>query len=134
MGYAEAADVFTSFPATFLGQSVDDTSIVMRYTRYGDADVNGVVSLDDFNRLAANFGLTSGAQWSQGDFNYDGLVNLNDFNRLAGNFGLTAAGPNVTPADWGALAAAVPEPGAGLVGLLVVAVAGVRRRPQVLTV
>jgi hypothetical protein len=110
MGYAEASAVFTTFPGTFLGESVDDTSILLRYTRYGDADLNGVVNLNDFNRLAANFGLTGGALWSQGDFNYDGNVNLNDFNRLAANFGLSAAGPQVTAQDWARLGAAVPEP------------------------
>jgi len=50
--------------------------------------------------------------WSQGDFDYNGTVNLGDFNRLAANFGQSAAGPDVTPEDWAALAAAVPEPGA----------------------
>ena len=110
MGYAEASAVFTTFPGTFLGESVDDTSILLRYTRYGDADLNGVVNLNDFNRLAANFGLTGGALWSQGDFNYDGNVNLNDFNRLAASFGLSAAGPQVTAQDWARLGAAVPEP------------------------
>jgi hypothetical protein len=38
-------------------------------------------------------------------------VNLQDINLLAGNFGLSA-GPDgiVDPADWAALASAVPEP------------------------
>ena len=110
MGYAESSAVFTIFPATFLGESVDDTSVLLRYTRYGDADLDGVVNLNDFNRLAANFGLSAGARWSQGDFNYDGVVNLNDFNRLAANFGQSAGDPIATPEDWSALAAAVPEP------------------------
>ena len=43
-----------------------------------------------------------------------GTVNLNDFNLMAANFGLSAAGPSVTPQDWSALAAAVPEPAGGL--------------------
>ena len=127
MGYAEASAIFTSFPATFLGESVDDTSLLLRYTRYGDADLNGVVNLNDFNRLAANFGLTGGALWSQGDFNYDGNVNLNDFNRLAASFGLSAAGPQVTAGDWARLGASVPEPvtsGVLLLGTLML----VRRR------
>ena len=109
VGYAEASAVFTTFPATFLGESVDDTSLLMRYTRYGDANLDGQVNLQDFNRLASSFGAANGV-WSQGDFNYDGNVNLQDFNRLASNFGLSAAGPTVTPEDWARLGAAVPEP------------------------
>jgi autotransporter-associated beta strand protein len=110
LGYAESSAVFTSFPANFSGIIVDNTSVLVRWTRYGDANLDGQVNLDDFNRLAANFGTGSGALWTQGDFDYDGIVNLNDFNKLAANFGLSAAGPQVTPEDWAALGAAVPEP------------------------
>jgi hypothetical protein len=53
-----------------------------------DANHDGRVNLQDFNRVAANFGHTN-ALFSQGDFNYDGVVNLRDFNLLAGRFGAT---------------------------------------------
>jgi hypothetical protein len=46
----------------------------------GDFNYDGIVNLADFNRLAANFGLSAGP---------DGVVD---------------------PEDWSALAAAVPEP------------------------
>jgi hypothetical protein len=95
---------------TFMGHPVDTTTLLIRYTRYGDADLNGVVNLIDFNVLAARFG-SSALFWHQGDFNYDEVVNLADFNLLAANFGLSA-GPDgvVDPSDWANLAAAVPEP------------------------
>ena len=116
VGYAEASSL-DSIPPIF--GDVDDTTVLVRLTRYGDADLNGFVNLSDFNRLAANFGQSFGAVWSQGDFNYDGRVNLSDFNLLASNFGLAASGPSITPQDWSALASAVPEPSAatGLVGM-----------------
>jgi hypothetical protein len=85
LGYAEASALFSSFPAIFAGQQVDNTSVLVRYTRYGDASLDGQVNLADFNRLAAGFG--SGTLWSQGNFNYDNTVNLSDFNLLAANFG-----------------------------------------------
>jgi hypothetical protein len=93
--------------------SVHGAAVLVRYTRYGDADLNRVINLDDFNRLAANFGSTD-AFWHEGDFNYDTLVNLADFNLMAANFGLAASGAQVTPHDWAALASAVPEPVAGI--------------------
>ncbi len=128
VGYGEATAVFTSFPATFAGGQVDDTTVLMRYTRYGDANLDGQVNLADFNRLASNFGSTN-AVWTQGDFNYDSNVNLADFNRLASNFGMSAAGPEVTPEDWAALAAAVPEPvGGATLALAGLVAAGTRRR------
>ena len=89
IGFADATDLFTSFPATFQGQAIDNTSVLLRHTRNGDSDLNGAVNLADFNRFAANFGQTN-RRWSQGDFDYNGTVNLVDFNRLAVNFGISA--------------------------------------------
>ena len=86
VGYAESGQIFTAFPATFAGQPVDATAILLKYTFYGDANLDGRVNLQDFNRLAGNFG-QSPRRWSQGDFSYDGRVNLTDFNLLASRFG-----------------------------------------------
>ena len=129
LGIAEATQAnltFTGTPpdAVFLGDVVDQSAVLVRFTRYGDANIDGTVNLADFNRLAANFG--TGTRWDQGDFDYNGLVNLADFNKLAANFGLSAAGPTVTPDDWARLGAAVPEPSA--LGLAAVAGAGLLRR------
>jgi len=120
VGYGEASAVFSSFPATFAGQLVDNSAVLIRLTRYGDANLDGTVNLADFNRLASSFG-GSNRLWTDGDFSYDGSVNLQDFNMLAGNFGLSATGPGVTPADWAALASAVPEPAALPLGAVVAA-------------
>jgi hypothetical protein len=132
LGYGEAS-ALTTIPPIF--GSVDPTTVLVRYTRYGDADLNAIVNLDDFNRLAANFG-SSSAFWTHGDFNYDTLVNLDDFNRLAGNFGLVASPGGPTPADWSALAAAVPEPSllwlTALDGVLIPRRPGRNRRPRLL--
>jgi T5SS/PEP-CTERM-associated repeat protein/autotransporter-associated beta strand protein len=129
LGYAEASDIFTSFPATFSGQTVDDSAVLIRYTRYGDADLNGTVNLSDFNALAAHFGLASGARWNQGDFNYDGSVNLSDFNLLAANFGLGASANGPTAQDWASLSAAVPEP-TSLAALAIGVLTMLRRRSR----
>ena len=128
LGYAEASALFTTFPATFAGQQVDDTAVLVAYTRYGDANLDGQVNLQDFNRLASAFGTTGTAVWTQGDFNYDGNVNLQDFNRLAANFGQSAAGPTVTPQDWSNLAAAIPEPSVGIAAALLGLAVARRRR------
>jgi len=124
VGFAEASSL-SSIPEIF--EPADATSVLFRYTRYGDANLDGQVNLADFNRLASNFGATA-ANWDQGDFNYDGNVNLADFNRLASNFGQAAAGPTVTPEDWAALASAVPEPSAVMLGAFGAVALLVRRR------
>ena len=117
VGYAEASALFASFPASFFGESIDDTTLLVRLVRNGDSNLDGTINLADFNRLASSFGSTN-ALWDDGDFNYDGNVNLSDFNLLAANYGLGAAGPDVAPEEWSALASAVPEPGVLGLGLL----------------
>jgi hypothetical protein len=67
---------------------------LLRYTLDGDADLNGAVNLNDFNRLAAAFG-QSNKIWTDGDSNYDGNVNLLDFNALSANFGSAASAPTL---------------------------------------
>jgi len=101
LGYVKAADVFTSFPATFVGETVDNTTVLVRYTLLGDADLDGTVNIGDFAFLASNFNLPR--DWRFGDFNYDGTTNIGDFALLASNFNqsLAAGLPR---------GAAVPEP------------------------
>ena len=125
VGYAEAAELFGAFPASFEGEPIDSTAVLVKHTLYGDANLDGVVNLRDFNLLAANFGQTN-RRWSQGDFTYGGAVTLADFNLLAANFGYQATGPTVTPQDWANLAAVAPEP--ALLGALVPLAVIARRR------
>jgi hypothetical protein len=124
IGIAERA-ALAAVPAIF--GTVDADAVLIRFTRYGDANLDGLVNLADFNKIATNFG-QSGKLWSDGDFNYDGLVNLNDFNKLASNFGLAALAHNPTPQDWSTLAAAVPEPNALLATASFVLALARRRR------
>ncbi len=124
LGYADNNVLHLDF---FAGQDVDDTSVLIRLTRYGDADLNGLVNLADFNALAGNFNGTNRGWW-QGDFNYDGLINLADFNLLAGNFNLAALTIDPTPQNWANLAAAVPEPAGVMLFLGMLASATMIRR------
>lgn len=72
---------------TFLGKPVTILDTLVRFTRYGDANLDGTVSILDFARLRGGFG--SGSAWWQGDFNYDDSVSILDFAVLRGNFGLS---------------------------------------------
>jgi hypothetical protein len=83
LGIAEVSQLGVT---SFLGAPVDGTTVVIRYTLCGDANLDGAVTLTDFNLLAANFGQAN-KSWFDGDFNYDGAVDLIDFNVLAENFG-----------------------------------------------
>jgi hypothetical protein len=100
IGFAQSTDLFSSFPQTFSGQTIDNTSVVIKYTEVADANLDAVVSTIDFNLLAVNFSL-SGKRWSQGDFDYSGTVDTIDFNLLANVFGAVFSrqpGPQPPPA------------------------------------
>ena len=79
----------TSTAKRGLGYRDTGTNVLVMATLFGDADLDGGVSINDFNALAGNFGQANGRVWEQGDFDYDGGVSINDFNLLAGNFGQT---------------------------------------------
>jgi hypothetical protein len=101
LGYGEASSIFSGFPALFVGQGVDSSSVLIRYTLAGDANLDGIVDTIDFNLLAENFSEGS-KSWTDGDFNYDGNVDTTDFNLLAANFAQT-------------LSAAATLPGVGII-------------------
>jgi hypothetical protein len=91
VGCAEAADVVIAvhniLPAAFF----DDTTLIVRYTLAGDANLDRTVNLSDSSILATVFGRPQDVipTWSEGNFNYDGTTNLTDFNILAASFGNT---------------------------------------------
>ena len=120
-------------------EDVATSRITLKATLFGDADLDGGVSINDFNALAGNFGQASNRVWAQGDFDYDGGVSINDFNLLAGNFGQTLPATSEAWAGLIAFAAAhndmeafqaitgVPEPTS--LGLIAAgATLGLRRR------
>jgi beta-glucanase (GH16 family) len=117
LGYAEASALGVT---DFFGQDVDATAVLVRYTLVGDANLDGSVSLADFNALAANFG-SANRQWFEGDFNFDGSVNLSDFNLLAVNFGLSVPASEAF--------SSVPEP-AAISCLFVAALFATRRQSR----
>jgi fibronectin-binding autotransporter adhesin len=138
LGYADGADMNGSSPVV---AGLGAGNIEIKYTLYGDANLDGVVNGTDFGILAAHFGDQVTA-WDEGDFNYDGVVNGTDFGALAANFGQQASGTAIQlpAADYAALdafAAAnglmadVPEPASA--SLLLLAGMGVlsRRRRSI---
>jgi len=98
LGYAEASDILGASGGVFEGEDVDGTSVLVRYTLYGDASLDHAVDSVDFNLMAANFGAND-KFWFNGDFNYNGIVDTIDFNLQAANFGqvLVAAQTALVP-------------------------------------
>jgi hypothetical protein len=151
---AEASDLGITGTATWHGQTIDSTAVLLLYTLAGDANMNGKIDADDYaiidRNLAKNaFPTTDGglagtagslAHWVNGDFNYDGAVDsadllLVDKSLAVQNGGvLSAAFLAEREAEYGdayvsALVASVPEPGSlSLLAIGAASILGGRRR------
>jgi hypothetical protein len=64
--------------STLDGQAVTNTSVLVKYTYAGDANLDGTVNGSDYTLIDNGFnaGLSG---WRNGDFNYDGSINSNDY-------------------------------------------------------
>jgi hypothetical protein len=76
---------------TTLGVSDSSSSVVVKYTYGGDANLDGKVNVDDYVRIDSNVGLPGTSGWSKGDFNYDGKINIDDYVIIDAN--IAAQGP-----------------------------------------
>jgi len=114
---------------TFDNVSTSSSDVLVKYTDYGDADLNGTVNGADYQQIDKGFGMHLSG-WSNGDFNYDGVIDGSDFSLIDNSFNqFMASGANplaIVSAD--AISRAVPEP--GMMGLLGVGASGLllRRR------
>ncbi|MEO1130822.1 MAG: peroxidase family protein, partial [Planctomycetota bacterium] len=72
---------------TDIGPEISPTVFIAPPPCPGDFDGNESVGLTDFQVLASNFGMVSGADPNMGDMNGDGAVTLIDFRLFAARFG-----------------------------------------------
>ncbi len=84
LGYADNNDLHL---AEFDETPVSANSVLIKYTYYGDANLDGKVDATDFQMLLDGLVTTNASSWSLGDFTYDGKVDLgNDFNLFLANY------------------------------------------------
>ncbi len=103
------------------GNSIPSNAIIGRYTYFGDSNLDGMVTGDDYGAVDANLGQTvaAGLSWLYGDMNFDGVVTGDDYASIDANLGLGVGNPLVGQS--------VPEP-AGFAAILMAAAGGIRRR------
>jgi hypothetical protein len=96
----------------FEGQSPASTDILIKFTYYGDTNLDGKIDGSDYSRIdngyLSNNTLTG---WFNGDFNYDGVIDGSDYTLIDNAFNeqgaqITAAVSTAEPAT----NKAIPEP------------------------
>jgi hypothetical protein len=107
IGYAENASLPLGPYNEFHGFPVLPESVLLAYTRTGDANLDGVVNDDDVTIVGATYAPgVSNPHWALGDFDYNGFVDDDD-RTLVGAFYDPSAPPLAAPSSG---VAAVPEP------------------------
>jgi hypothetical protein len=135
LGFGESSELLGAGGGTFGSETVDATSVLVRLTKAGDANLDGTINFSDLLALAKNYN-AAGTTWTKGDFNYDGTVNFGDLLTLAKNYNSVAPSEPIPGASAtfeadlaAAFAVAVPEPTTvGAVALLATGALLRRRR------
>ncbi len=90
----------------FDGQPVSSTDVIVKFTYFGDANLDGQVDGLDYALIDNSVNQATLGGWQNGDFNYDGNINGDDYSLIDNAFNTqTSAMPTV------AIAAAQVAPG-----------------------
>ncbi len=85
LGSITAGSTFT----TFDGQPVSPSTVLIKYTYYGDANLDGQVNSVDYSLIDNSFlQPPANPAWSNGDFNYDGTINGSDYTLIDNAFNM----------------------------------------------
>jgi len=89
--------IYSSTPGSlglFDGLSPLVTDILIKYTWYGDANLDGKVDGSDYSRIDSG-AVTHATGWYNGDFNYDGVINGSDYTLIDNAY--NSQGPSLSP-------------------------------------
>jgi uncharacterized repeat protein (TIGR03803 family) len=75
---------------TFDSETVGTSDVELRYTYFGDANLDGRVDGSDYSKIDSGF-LNHSTGWSNRDFNYDGLINGSDYTLIDNAFNTQGA-------------------------------------------
>jgi fibronectin-binding autotransporter adhesin len=121
--------LYTSFD----GSPTNDGDVLVKYTYYGDANLDGKVDGSDYSRIDNGY-LLQLTGWGNGDFNYDGVINGSDYTLIDNAYNTQGAviASELAPTAQVAgsiVISAVPEPATfGLLGICAIGLLGRRGR------
>ncbi len=77
--------------STIDGQAINASDVLIRYTYYGDANLDGFVDGSDYTKIDTAFGTAAAKIWSNGDFNYDTKIDGSDYTLIDNAFNTQGA-------------------------------------------
>ena len=109
VGYAENGSLPLGSYTTFRGAAVDNTAVLLAFTRNGDANLDGMVDDHDVTVLGAAYAPgVPNKFWMLGDFDYNGVVDDDDVT-VVGAFYNPAGAPVAAPLPPSTAAATKPD-------------------------
>ncbi len=96
------------------GNTVGAHAIIGKYTYFGDTNLDGQVTGDDYSAVDANLGTTppAGEAILMGDTNLDGTVTGDDYSFIDGNLGLGVGNPLASGSAMQAASTSTAQPAA----------------------
>jgi len=91
VGIGKAADLlFLSPGATGVwdGHTVDATTVIVKYTYAGDANLDGLVDAADYGMIDNYYQFPGTSGYANGDFNFDGVIDAGDYGYIDNSFQL----------------------------------------------
>ena len=91
LALAEAGDVLFLAPgetALWNGQTVDATTVIVKYTYAGDVNLDGLVDAADYGIIDNYYQFPGTTGYANGDFNFDGVIDAGDYGYIDNAFQL----------------------------------------------
>ena len=91
LALAEASDVLFLAPgqtALWNGETVDATSVIVKYTYAGDVNFDGVIDAGDYGIIDNYYQFAGTTGYANGDFNLDGIIDAGDYGLIDNSFQL----------------------------------------------
>jgi hypothetical protein len=88
LGVAEAAGLFrlaAGETRVWNGHTVDATTVIVKYTYAGDANLDGVIDAGDYGVIDNFVQVPNASGYANGDFNYDGFIDAGDYGIIDNN-------------------------------------------------
>jgi len=85
LGVLDNADPWLGGRTDFDGEPIDTSSVLVKYTYWGDANLDGAVTFDDYDVIDYYYWFpppAADAGWWTGDFDYDGDTDFDDYDRI----------------------------------------------------